>query len=206
MTNTRTDTLDAHLKAVKKGGRRFENAFEAISRMILEGEVSTVVVNGQTTYDFGIFRDGPRHIIGMYHELNSFASYVKDAAEGGSSGEMAYVLVGEPGNGKTFFVDYLCHAYRSFLGREGNRRYTFQFHGMDELGGYGRIAFIESQTYEDPMILAHEPFGRPGGKQGLPGLPARVFPGDYRRPLPQLPPHGSLQRLCVERYPCPLRR
>ena len=154
MTNTRTDSLAAHLRAVKEGGRRFENSFEAISRMILEGEVSTVVVNGQTTYDFGIFREGPRHIIGMYHELNSFASYVKDAAEGGSSGEMAFVLVGEPGNGKTFFVDYLCRAYREFLGREGNQRYTFRFTGMEELGRYGRIAFIESQTYEDPMILA----------------------------------------------------
>ena len=161
MTNTRTDSLAAHLRAVKEGGRRFENSFEAISRMILEGEVSTVVVNGQTTYDFGIFREGPRHIIGMYHELNSFASYVKDAAEGGSSGEMAFVLVGEPGNGKTFFVDYLCRAYRNFLGREGNRRYTFQFHGMNELAGYGRISFIESQTYEDPMILALNLFDDP---------------------------------------------
>ena len=161
MSNTRTDTLAVHLQAVKKGGRRFENSFEAISRMILEGEVSTVVVNGQTTYDFGIFREGPRHIIGMYHELNSFASYVKDAAEGGSSGEMAFVLVGEPGNGKTFFVDYLCRAYRNFLSRDGNRRYTFQFHGMAELGGYGKIASIESQTYEDPMILALNLFEEP---------------------------------------------
>jgi len=32
----------------------------------------------------------------MYDEINSFVSYVKDAAEGGSSKEMAYVLVGEP--------------------------------------------------------------------------------------------------------------
>ena len=44
----------------------------------------------------------------MYDEINSFVSFVKDAAEGGSSKEMAYVLVGEPGNGKTFFVDFLC--------------------------------------------------------------------------------------------------
>jgi KaiC/GvpD/RAD55 family RecA-like ATPase len=46
----------------------------------------------------------------MYDELNSFVSYVKDVAEGGSSKEMAYVLVGEPGNGKTFFVDFFCAA------------------------------------------------------------------------------------------------
>ena len=44
----------------------------------------------------------------MYDEINSFVSYVKDAAEGGSSKEMAFVLVGEPGNGKTFFVEFLC--------------------------------------------------------------------------------------------------
>ena len=95
-----------------------------------------------------------KHIIGMYDELNSFVSYVKDAAEGGSSKEMAYVLVGEPGNGKTFFVDFLCARYRDFLATPGNRKYTFQFTNMDRLGGYGRISSIESQTYEDPMILA----------------------------------------------------
>jgi serine protein kinase len=26
--------------------------------------------------------------------------------------------------------------------------------GVDKLGSYGRISAIESQTYEDPMILA----------------------------------------------------
>ena len=63
----------------------------------------------------------------MYDEINSFVSYVKDAAEGGSSKEMAYVLVGEPGNGKTFFVEFLCSKYRNFLSKEKNRKYTFQF-------------------------------------------------------------------------------
>ncbi|MCK4690325.1 MAG: serine protein kinase PrkA, partial [Desulfuromonadales bacterium] len=61
---------------------------------------------------------------------------------------------GEPGNGKTFLVEYLCTRYRDFLQQPGNRKYTFRFVGMDELGSYGRISTIESQTYEDPLILA----------------------------------------------------
>ena len=146
--------LQDHLVALKKGERRFENAFQSVTRMILENSIEKVVVNGKTTYDFAIFREGRKHIIGMYDELNSFVSYVKDAAEGGSSKEMAFVLVGEPGNGKTFFVDFLCAKYREFLSRDANRKYTFRFVNMDRLDGYGRLKVIESQTYEDPMILA----------------------------------------------------
>jgi serine protein kinase len=67
---------------------------------------------------------------------------------------MAYVLVGEPGNGKTFFVEFLCNKYRGFLSNNRNRKYTFRFTNLDKLGNYGRISYIESQTYEDPMILA----------------------------------------------------
>ena len=155
MTETKGNaTLLDHLSHVKDGGRRFENAFQGVARMILEEEIEKVVVNGKTTYDFKIFRHGRKHAIGMYDEINSFVSFVKDAAEGGSSKEMAFVLVGEPGNGKTFFVEFLCGKYRQFLSRDGNRKYTFRFTGMDKLGSYGRIRTIESQTYEDPMILA----------------------------------------------------
>ena len=150
-----------HLKAVQKGKLRFENAFQAVARMILESEIKKVVVNGKTTYDFSIFRTGSKHIVGMYDEINSFVSYVKDAAENGSSKEMAFVLVGEPGNGKTFFVDYLCAKYRNFLAKEENRKYTFRFIGMDKMGHYGKIRTIESQTYEDPMILAMNLFDDP---------------------------------------------
>ncbi len=146
-------TFQNHLVSVKEGTRKFENAFQGVSRMILEKKIDKVVVNGKTTYDFEIFRKGKKHIIGMYDELNSFVSYVKDAAEGGSSKEMAYVLVGEPGNGKTFFVDYLCAKYREFLSIPVNKKYTFKFMNLDKLGTYGRITAIESQTYEDPMIL-----------------------------------------------------
>ena len=158
---TRTHSLIHHIQEVKKGARRFENAFQSVSRMILEGGIEKTTVNGRTTYDFKVFRNGPKHVIGMYEEINSFVSYVKDAAEGGSSKEMAFVLVGEPGNGKTFFVEFLAGRYRSFLSREENRKYTFKFLHLDQLGTYGRIATIESQTYEDPMILAMNLFDLP---------------------------------------------
>jgi serine protein kinase len=151
---THTNSLLQHLKAVKAGERRFENAFQGVSRMILENGIEKTTVNGKTTYDFKIFRNGPKHVIGMYDEINSFVSYVKDAAEKGSSKEMAFVLVGEPGNGKTFVVEFLAAKYRRFLGREENRKFTFKFLNLERLGTYGKIATIESQTYEDPMILA----------------------------------------------------
>lgn len=148
------ETLSEHLQKVKSGQRGFENCFQSVARMILDDEFEKVTVNGKTTYDFKIFRQGKKHIIGMYDEINSFVSYVKDASEGGSSKEMAFVLVGEPGNGKTFFVDFLCAKYREFLMQEKNRKYTFRFVNMDQLGTYGQIKTIESQAYEDPMILA----------------------------------------------------
>lgn len=66
--------------------------------MILEKEINKVTVNGKTTFDFTIFREGKDTIIGMYDEINSFVSFVKDASPGVSPPrEMAFVLVGEPG-------------------------------------------------------------------------------------------------------------
>jgi serine protein kinase len=160
MSNT-PKTLHHHLAEVKQGNRRFENAFQAVSRMILESKIEKVVVNGKTTYDFSIFREGSKHVIGMYDEINSFVSYVKDAAEGGSSKEMAFVLVGEPGNGKTFLVEFLAAKYRAFLSNGNNRKFTFRFLNVDKVGHYGKISTIESQTYEDPMILAMSLFENP---------------------------------------------
>ncbi len=154
MATSNTQSLLHHLSAVKDGRRCFENAFQGIARMILESDIQKVVVNGKTTYDFSIFREGKKHVIGMYDEINSFVSFVKDASEGGSSAEMAFVLVGEPGNGKTFFVEFLCSKYRQFLTDETNRKFTFRFRDVDKLGNYGSLKNIESQTYEDPMILA----------------------------------------------------
>ncbi len=156
-----SNTLHHHLTEIKQGNRCFENAFQGVSRMILESKIEKVVVNGKTTYDFSIFREGSKHVIGMYDEINSFVSYVKDAAEGGSSKEMAFVFVGEPGNGKTYLVEYLSSKYRSFLSRDKNRKYTFRFINIDKVGHYGKITTIESQTYEDPMILAMNLFDDP---------------------------------------------
>ncbi len=147
-------SLTDHVNAVKKGSRRFEDAFQGVSRMILDAGIRKVTVKGKTTYQFDLFSQGKKHLVGMYDEINSFVSFVKDASEGGSSREMAFVLVGEPGNGKTFFVEYLCSRYREFLSVPENRKYTFKFINLDQLGGYGKINFIESQTYEDPMIMA----------------------------------------------------
>ncbi len=161
MAPSKNSTLHYHITAVKKGERVYENAFQGVSRMVLDRSIDKVLVNGKTTFDFTIFREGKKHIIGMYEEINSFVSFVKDASEGGSSKEMAFVLVGEPGNGKTFLVEYICAMYREFLTRPENKKYTFRFINMDKIGNYGNIKVIESQTYEDPMILAmnlHEDF------------------------------------------------
>ena len=154
MAQSKQRTLHEHITAVKNGSRAFENSFQAVSRMILEQDIDKVLVNGKNTFDYRIFRQGEKHIVGMYDEINSFVSFIKDASQGGSSKEMAFVLVGEPGNGKTFLVEYLCNLYRRFLSKEENRRYTFRFNGLGALNHYGNINTIESQTFEDPMILA----------------------------------------------------
>jgi serine protein kinase len=147
-------SLNFHLEEIQKGNRIFEDAFQGVSRMILGTGIRKITVKGKTTYQFDIFNQGKKHLVGMYDEINSFVSFVKDASEGGSSREMAFVLVGEPGNGKTFFVEYLCARYREFLTIPKNRKYTFKYTNLDKLGGYGKINFIESQTYEDPMVMA----------------------------------------------------
>ena len=152
--NTTSKSLSNHIELVKTEKRTFEDCFQGVSRMILSAGVEKISVKGRTTYHFDLFSKGKKHLVGMYDEINSFVSFVKDASEGGSSREMAFVLVGEPGNGKTFFVEYLCDAYRNFLLKPENRKYTFRFNDLDQLEGYGRISTIESQTYEDPMILA----------------------------------------------------
>jgi serine protein kinase len=156
MNGNNARSLVHHLDQVRAGNRRFENGFQSLARMILEKNevIEKVIVNGKTTYDFQIFRRGGKHVIGMFDEINSLVSCIKDAAEGGSSREMAFVLVGEPGNGKTFLVETLCALYRRFLGQEGNRRYTFNLKNLDRIGTYGKITTIQSQTFEDPLILA----------------------------------------------------
>lgn len=152
----RTQNLNSYLEELKLGEHRFENVFESIARMLFDdpAQITPHIVNGKNTYDFLKFRTGRKHIIGMYDVLNKFVAFIKDAAEDGESKEMAFVLVGEPGNGKTYFVDYLSAMYRDFVSLPENNKYTFRFRIPEGMEGYGNIKEIESQTYEDPMILA----------------------------------------------------
>ena len=147
--------IDKYLQELKEGKHRFENIFESLARMLfIESEyIKPVIVNGKNTYDFLQFRKGKKHIIGLFDVINKFVAFIKDAAENGESKEMAFVLVGEPGNGKTFFVDFLSSMYRKFISIPENNKYTFRFNLPAELEGYGNIRLIESQTYEDQMIL-----------------------------------------------------
>src|SRR3989339_765763 len=115
-------TLEQHVKDVKSGKKVFENAFQGVSRMILSDGVETITWAGKKINNFKFFRAPGKHLVGLYEEINSFVSFVKDASEGGSSKEMAFILVGEPGNGKTFFVEYLCNRYREFLSLPENKK------------------------------------------------------------------------------------
>lgn len=151
-------TLEHHIREVLAGNRRFENVFESITRMVFGGGIEKKIVNGQTVYDFQIFRRGRKPLVGMYNEITSFVNFVKTAAEGVSSKEMAFVLIGEPGNGKTYFVQYVCDCYRKFLMQPGNRKFTFRLKNLDMIGDFGDIKYIESQTFEDPMIIAMNMF------------------------------------------------
>ena len=180
------EKLDFHLSEVLGGRRKFENAAVSVSRMMLGGGVNKGTRAGQTVFEFAFFRGGKKHIIGWFDEITDLINFVKDAGSGGSSQEMAFVLVGEPGNGKTFFVEYLCSKYREFISLPENRRYTFEFVGLEELGRYGNIKVIQSQTFEDPVILAMNLFG-PGeqGKEylsraGFAGKEIGRFYNDYR--------------------------
>ncbi|KKT30078.1 serine protein kinase [Candidatus Giovannonibacteria bacterium RIFCSPLOWO2_12_FULL_44_25] len=144
-----------HVVEVLGGRRRFENAAQSVARMILEKKPEKKIHAGRTVYDFPFFREGKKHIIGWYDEINDFVHFVKNAAEGGSAKEMAIVFVGEPGNGKTFFVEYVCGKYRAFLMKQENRKYTFKFVGLvDALKYDEKVDEMHSLTFEDPMTLA----------------------------------------------------
>jgi len=151
-----TEILEYHLKEVLAGRRRFENAAQSVSRMILEKGVKKIIHAGKPNFDFPFFREGKQHIIGWHDEINAFVHFIKGAARGGSAKEMAFVFVGEPGNGKTNFVwNYLCRKYRQFISLPGNCKYTFKFIGLDKAIDYDeRVRELPSLTSEDPMVLA----------------------------------------------------
>lgn len=162
------ERLSFHVKKVLEGERRFENAAQTFWRMVAEKGVNKVTRSSRTIYDFGVFREGKKHIIGWFDELNELVNFIKDASEGGSSKERAFVFVGEPGNGKTFVVEFISTQYRRFMAQPGNRRYTFDFINLDKLGKYGNIHVIQSQTFEDPLILAMNIFeSKDGGREYL---------------------------------------
>ena len=150
--------LDFHIQEVLAGRRHFENAAQAVARMISEMGYKKIIRAGRVVYDYNFFREGKKHLIGWFEETNALVNFVEEAARGGASKELAFVLVGEPGNGKTFFIDYICQRYRRFLARPENTRYTFEFVNLDQLikgiKQYGNIDVIQSQTFEDPMIFA----------------------------------------------------
>src|SRR3990167_4479201 len=146
--NSENGNLFFHVREVAQKQRRFETAAQSVSRMTLEKGVEKKIHAGRTVYDFMFFREGEKHLVGWYDEINDFVHFVKDAAEGGSAAELAFVLVGEPGNGKTFFVDYVCEKYRRFLARPENLKYTFKFIGLNEALGYdNKVAELHSVTF-----------------------------------------------------------
>ncbi len=141
-----------------------------------------------------------KHVIGMYDEVNSFVSFVKDAAEGGSSREMAFVLVGEPGNGKTFFVDYLCTLYRQFLASRGKPKIHVQF---QEPGQTRRLRQDKDHPVADlrrPDDPGHESARIPGGEQRVSRRLGRFLGPADRQALPQLPASWRVQRLYPQRH------
>ena len=74
MTIAKQTSIDFHIQEVLKGNRKFENVFEAVSRMILEkpNSFTKVNVNGKIIYDFDFFRKKEKHLVGLYNEVNSF--------------------------------------------------------------------------------------------------------------------------------------
>ena len=146
--------LGYHLNEVLSEQRRFETAAQSVLRMIMEKDVQKVTRGGKTTFDFPFFREGDKHIISWYEEINGLVNFLSEAARGGSGAEQAFTLVGEPGNGKTFFVEYLCDRYRDFLILPENKRYTVEFINLEEIGYSRKLNRIQSQTFEDPVILA----------------------------------------------------
>ncbi len=149
--------LSAHVKGVLTGERKFQNVFESLNEMLREGGVQEATVNGRQKYEFNLFRTGAKPIVGMHDEIMGLASFIKQAAQGGKADELAFVMIGEAGNGKTYLAEFLMAKYREHTLKAGNRRYTFKFTGLTDPkfhGAFGRIPAMESQTFEDPMLLA----------------------------------------------------
>ncbi len=59
MTDNKTNpkSLANHIEAVKKGERVFEDAFQGVSRMILNAGIQKITVKGKTTYQFAALQE-----------------------------------------------------------------------------------------------------------------------------------------------------
>ncbi len=150
-------SLDEHIEKVARGEKRFENVYESLTRMILEGKdrVKTITVNGMPMQDYSFFREGKEPIVGMYDEINRLVNFFVDGANSPQSRKQGFVFIGRPGNAKTHLIKKLGNEYLNFLSDPSNERHTIRFKRLDELDGeYGDIPYRESETFEDPMILA----------------------------------------------------
>ncbi len=153
-------TLHDYYAAVASGQKRFENVFQALERMIFDrpNAFERISVCGEDVYDYQVFFFFFRHPVESYRVIEELVTFIRSAARFGPSRDQAFVIFGEPGNGKTNLVTFLMKKYVQFLHQPGNEKYTFVFVNLDhfKMGEeklFGGLTSLESQTYEDPMIL-----------------------------------------------------
>ena len=74
INNPSNNSLQKHIKDVVSGNKRFENIYQSLTRLILGSpdNLKKVNINGKSTFDFVVFRNGKIHIFGMQDELKSF--------------------------------------------------------------------------------------------------------------------------------------
>ena len=79
INNPSNNSLQKHVSDVVSGNKRFENIYQSLTRLILGSpdNLKKININGKSTFDFLVFRNGKRHIVGMHDELNSFVSTLK---------------------------------------------------------------------------------------------------------------------------------
>ncbi len=160
VTKEEIKNMEDYYKAIASGDKNFENIYQALTRMILDREDAFRSINvcGEQVYDYSLFREGARHPIETYSVIEELVTFLRSAASFGPSFDQAFIIFGEPGNGKTNLINFMMKKFAKFLETPGNEKFTFRFKnlgafkiGEDNL--FGDIPTMESQTYEDPMIL-----------------------------------------------------
>jgi len=122
--------LFGYIKKVKNREIRFENAHERLSRMVGE--------------------DWPKYRKSEYADFMNniwanFSMRVRDCP---------WLVVTDPGHNACGPIDYLCDQYAEFSAKPENRRFTFRFVDLEFSDHYRDMQFIQSETFEDPMLLA----------------------------------------------------